>query len=315
MQHIPIVLASDDNYIQHLGVTMCSILENTNSQIQFHLLLYNVTDQNINKVKQIQKTYNTQVFYNIITDQRLESFPEIGRLKKSAYLRLFIEEILPKDIKKLIYLDVDTVVLGDIVELYKINLNGKIIGAIKDYIADYILRIYFYKGLNSYFNSGVMVIDFQKWQEFQVLKKSVDFIKKYKNYLMTADQDVLNCLFINQWQEIEKKFNTVLIYNIIDTMLKENTVILHYIDKIKPWSYLYIEKNKKFYFQYLQKTPWRGFFYSDKNYTNRIKKYGYYIHKHSKLFLRKIIPIFLIDIYHKYIFKKQYKVNTNIDIL
>jgi lipopolysaccharide biosynthesis glycosyltransferase len=151
-----------------------------------------------------------------------------------------------------------------------------------------ILKNFFYPNLNSYFNSGVMLIDINKWREKKIIKKSLEFTKKYKNNLKLADQDILNCLFKNNWQTLNKKFNfRATTKNPIPT----NVVILHYLTHLKPWSYLYPYKNKKYYLKYLKLSPWSDFKYPDKTCKNILVKH---INK-IKYILKPFTPLIILE--------------------
>lgn len=303
---IHLVLASDNNYAQHLGVTMASILENNHAKanIVFHILENNLNQENKEKLKIIKNKYNCQLFFYNIQEQEIENFPDMGYVSKTAYLRLFIPQILPEDINRVLYLDCDLIVLNDLKHLYQLELQGKSLAAIKDVKSEDIIRIFFYPKIKKYFNSGVMLIDVQTWREKNITKKAIDFITTYQKQITSSDQDVLNCLFADDWLEIDKIYNLDLKHEKINKLPPKDTVIFHYSDKIKPWSYLYTGKNKKYYFKYLALTPWNNFKYSDKNRKNFFKKYRLALLKISKNLLRPLIPKKLIDWHKERFFKK-----------
>jgi lipopolysaccharide biosynthesis glycosyltransferase len=180
--------------------------------------------------------------------------------------------------------------LNNIEELYNQKLNNFPLGAIKDQYENRILKNFFYSGLNSYFNAGVMLIDLKKWRKVKITKKSLEFIKEHKKDLKLHDQDVLNGLFKNNWQSLNKKFN----FSAKNKSIPSNVVILHYLTKEKPWSYLYEYKNKKYYWKYLKLSPWPDFKYLDKNLNNISKKINKKIAKKAKNFLRPLIPLRII---------------------
>ena len=307
--NIHLVLASDNNYAQHLGVTMVSILENNHlkSNIVFHILENNLDQESKEKLKIIKDKYSCQLFFYNIQEQEIKDFPDMGYVGKTTYLRLFIPQILPKDIDRVIYLDCDLIVLNDLKKLYQLELQGKSLAAIKDVKSEDILRIFFYPGIKKYFNSGVLLIDVNAWRKKNITKKAIDFITKYQKQITSSDQDVLNCLFIDDWLEIDKIYNLDLKHDKIDKLPPQDTVIFHYSDRIKPWSYLYTGKNKKYYFKYLSLTPWNNFKYSDKSLKNFFKKYKLALLKIIKNFLRPLTPNKLIDWHKKRFLNKNIK--------
>lgn len=308
MENIHIALASDNNYVQHLGVTLISILENkvSDKNIFFHILENGLSEINKEKIYSISNRYKCELkFYNINQSQ-IKNYPTLGHLSKATYLRLFIPDILPVEIEKILYLDCDLVVLKDLDRLYEIDLKGKALGAVKDVKAAEIIRIFFYPNLQSYFNAGVMLINVKLWRDFNLVKMAGEFINKYKNKLTTADQDVLNCIFNNNWLALPSIFNADMKHRNINSLPSPETVILHYSDKIKPWSYLYCGRNKKYYFKYLARSPWANFHYKDKALKNFFHKYILAINKKIRNTLRPLVPSWLID-WNKRMFLKKLK--------
>ncbi len=306
MKNIHIVLASDNNYAQHLGITLISILENnvSDNNIFFYILENGLSKINKEKIISISNKYKCELkFYNVNQGQ-IKNYPAIGHLSKATYLRLLIPDIIPLKIEKILYLDCDLVVLKDLGSLYRTDLKGKALGAVKDVKAAEIIRIFFYPNLQSYFNAGVMLIDVKMWRDFNLVKKADEFINKYKNELTAADQDVLNCLFRNSWLELPSIFNIDMKHEDVNSLPSSKTVVLHYSDKIKPWSYLYCGRNKKYYFKYLAQSPWANFQYNDKTLNNFFKKYVLVTNKKTRNTLRPLMPNWLIDWNKKKFLKK-----------
>jgi len=298
---IKIVLAADDNYAQHLGVAMTSILENhkNGQKIEFYILDCNIKNVNLEKIKQIGFTYKVNLFFYKISGRLSNDYPEMNHLSRATYSRIFIPELLPLDVKKVLYLDVDLVVLEDISELYNIDLDNFSVGAVRDVMSKEILRIYFDREVSDYFNAGVLLINLEKWRQKKITEKSLEFARLNRKRIVRADQDILNCLLKNDWLPLDKKFNLDLKRSKLNSEPKNDTVILHYSDKAKPWQYIFYGKSQKYYWQYLKKTPWADFNFSDKNFFKFIRKY-------ARVFIisikRRLLPLFpdkLIDFYRK----------------
>ncbi|MFP4514868.1 MAG: glycosyltransferase family 8 protein [Parcubacteria group bacterium] len=294
MSKINLVLTSDNNYAQHLGVTIVSILENSSEadKLDFHIIENGIDEENKNKILSLKDKYKANINLYNLDISKLKDFPSIGHLSQAAYIRLFIPEILPNNIEKVLYLDSDLVCLKDIKLLYEQDLNNFPLAAIEDEKGKQFIRNYFYPGLKSYFNSGVMLIDVNKWRRNNISQKATEFIKKYQDKIVTADQDILNCLYKNNWQALEKRFNLDTKYY---TKIKEDTTIFHYTGEIKPWNYLYPNKNKKYYWYYLKLSPWSEYKYTNKSFSNLIKRYILQINKEFRNTIRPYIPQSILD--------------------
>src|SRR5437763_16981533 len=55
-----------------------------------------------------------------------------GLASSATYVRLLIDQLLPADLERVIYLDVDLIVRSDLSELWHFDLNGKTIAAVRD---------------------------------------------------------------------------------------------------------------------------------------------------------------------------------------
>jgi len=309
---INIVLAADDNYSSHLGVTLISLLDNFQDQrlLFIHILSDGISKKNLENLKLVGEKKNVYLFFYELTSDLLSACPEVNHLSRTSYARLFIAELLPPAIEKIIYLDSDIIVLGNIAELYDQDLRGFPLGAVADVMSKEILRIFFYHGLTNYFNAGVLVINLSLWRQMAVEERAKAFIKKYFKNMIRADQDILNCLFINNWELIDNRFNFDAKRKFFDKLPPSNTLILHYSDKIKPWHYLFIGISSRYYFYYREKTPWKKFDFKDKNLINFFKKYLLFIFKKIKLLLIPIFPTIYLDLY-RYLLWKTYKVEIN----
>ncbi|QQS60613.1 glycosyltransferase family 8 protein [Candidatus Falkowbacteria bacterium] len=307
---INIILSANNAYAQHLGVIFVSILENSSdiNKFVFHILDNNISPENKEKLRFIENKYGTKIIIYKIDDALLSSFPEVRHVLKASYSRLLIADLLPTNIDKVLYLDTDMVILKDIVPLYNTDLNNFGLAAVQDIMSNEITRIHFCPNLNSYFNAGVMLINLKKWRTLNIKTKSLDFVKDHYSQLIRADQDVLNCLFKNDWQALNSCFNVDLKRQSPLSMPNQETVILHYSDKTKPWSYSFVGPSKKYYYHYLAKTPWADFKINDKNLKNFIKKYSRVFIKEIKRLLLPLVPKNFSDIYRRLIWKF-YKIN------
>jgi lipopolysaccharide biosynthesis glycosyltransferase len=141
--------------------------------------------------------------------------------------------------------------LRDIKELYDIDLEGNVLGAVwEKYVlvklGDTFLELYKNLDLNinsKYFNSGVLLIDCEKWRQENITNKCIKIAKKYEKFLPNADQDVLNkCFENNNYKEINVKFNfngDFIVYkelteNEISKLMDNNIVIKHFLDIKNP---------------------------------------------------------------------------------
>lgn len=138
-------------------------------------------------------------------------------LTVETYYRLFLEMAFDETVKRVVYLDADLVVLGDLSQLAAVDLGGKTIGAIVDI---YVRRWGKGGGAlrgettddNPYFNAGVLVIDLDAWRTRQVQPRALDFLASNRDRILFHDQDALNAVLADDWKALDPRWNRMTHY-------------------------------------------------------------------------------------------------------
>jgi lipopolysaccharide biosynthesis glycosyltransferase len=193
---------------------------------------------------------------NMIIPMDNSSFPV------SAYIRLFASYFVDSKVEKVIYLDADMILLEDISVLWNIDLQGHVLAAVVDRAEKVSnpwggIKNYKELGLNpesKYFNSGLLVIDIPLWRKLDLTNKVLQCVGNNKAYTGFPDQYGLNVVLVDQWLELDSRWNCVPISTV------EKPFLIHFIGR-KPIFKLY-EGNpayKNLFFHYLNQTEWRGY--------------------------------------------------------
>jgi len=295
MEKIKIVSATDDNYAQHLGVMLCSLFENSNNNnFDIYIIDDCISEENKNRLHNIITNSNANLFFLKVDKEKYNNFKISYHFSHVIYYRISIPELLETSVKKAIYLDCDLIVKDDISNLWNINISDYFIAAAENpkfkRYADLKMPIN-----SKYFNSGVMLINLEKWRQCNISDQVLKFIKNNLDKIVLWDQDALNAILYNKWKELPPKWNQQTIMFEIDvsetnftkeefTEAIENPSIIHYTTSSKPWHYMNEHPLKNEYYKYLKKTPWRRFVPLDKNFINILKKIS-----------KKILPKFMIN--------------------
>ena len=246
-------LAADDNYAPYVATTMASILKNTKSHIDFYVLSDGITAKNKAKIANERKWFKnfSLKFVDLDSDELQELFKERGHITRAAYARLFIPELdVSKNIKKAIYFDDDMIITKDIKKLYEEDLNDKIVGTVEGkFDCNRYGKGYgrFYKHFDVsqdhvYFNSGMLLMDFDKWRQENITAKSTKAAKDNirNKYFIAQDQDALNIALNMKNKTLSNVYNTIISAfrnekddNYLNKVFK-NAVVIHYTGR-KPW--------------------------------------------------------------------------------
>ena len=237
--NIPIFLSSDNNYAPFVATTMASILSNTNSFIEFYILDGGITTENVEKIQSLKSNFSnfSIEFIKIDYEKYLKNFKEIGHWNKSVYARFLIPD-LKTQINKAIYLDVDIIVTGDITNLYNEALEDYALGAVWEQWAEdginkqHKIRMRL-SDKHKYFNTGVLLINSNKWREEYIQKHLSDISNKFNDRIKMVDQDILNKYFDNNYKVLPKKYNYLTPYFYMEN--NNDYIIRHLVGYVRPW--------------------------------------------------------------------------------
>jgi len=278
-----IVLASDNNFVQHCAVTMISVLNN-NHGVHFYLLTEGLSEDNCSLLNDLVVNNGGRLDILIVTSDILKRVPMpqgigFSHISVATYYRLFVASILPNTIDKIIYLDCDIVVRGDLSELDSLDMHGKPLAAV--FQDDPLLlqgdeEVRLGIGRNQgYFNAGVLVINLSYWRNNNIERVLLDFIENNYSNIKFHDQDTLNAVLGPDTICLNCKWNMLSIFlskalyaftsercvlyrqQIVDGAGK-NPSVVHFVSRPKPWEWTCSHPYKRDYYYYLDKTPFTG---------------------------------------------------------
>lgn len=163
------------------------------------------------------------------------------------YYRAFIPRLFPV-YEKAIYIDSDTILRGDIGELFDVDLEDKALAAMVDPKVSLIpeFRRYVDNAVgvkhDEYVNSGVQLMDLKKMRKMKYLSTMIDLIKKYDADLVAPDQDYLNVILAGQIKFLAPVWNAEPV-----EPLPRGTKLVHYNLFNKPWHYKNVPQEKLFW--------------------------------------------------------------------
>ncbi len=257
---IPIFYALDERFLKYGIVSLYSLRENavSGNTYKIYFLHTDVTDESRAKVKNLLERPGFEIYFENVSEY-LESiahkFPLRDYYSKTTYFRLFIADMHP-EYEKAIYIDSDTIIQGDMSDLFDIDIKGFILGACHEQamvqVNEYGAYVEKCLGLdrNLYFNAGLLLINCVEFRRRNVLDRFIQTLQVY-DCVVTQDEDYLNLLCKDHVKFIDQRWNTE-IFGIIPYPIEEAKV-LHYIMFNKPWHYETCPHADIFY-KYAEKT-------------------------------------------------------------
>ncbi len=279
-----VVYASDDRFAEILGVSLVSLYDNNQDMkdIQVYVLDSDISDDNKQKLYCVCEQYKrSQIVFipagNI--NERLSMRVMTDRGSLSQYARLFVSSKLPKELQRVLYLDCDIIINQSIKELWNLDLHGKTIGALMDAFSKYYRMNIGLEPDDIMFNSGVMLIDLDKWKNENVEARLLKFITRKQGKIQQGDQGALNAVLSHDTYCFDPRFNSVTIF--YDFTYKEmlvyrkpskfysegkvkiaveNPVMIHFTTSIfskRPWMRGCQHRYATKWMDYKEKSPWK----------------------------------------------------------
>lgn len=288
MNKIPIVLATNDNYSKHAAVTIKSVVENSKSELFFGIFSSNLNAQNIEKLKLCAQPNELKIFeINKDVFSNLKVDLQFKHITIETCYRYLIPDLLP-EFSKCIYLDCDTIALGDVSEFFSTDISDYYAAAVNEQP----------KLENPYFNAGVLLLNCDKIRENNISAKLFEKTKELNGISTLLDQDVLNEVFCGHVKYISPKWNLEppLFGNnrVSDKTEKESIInnpgIIHFSGPNKPWivpNGIAADPFSAAFFYYLRKTPYAEFEQIYKQGHNKFYSWLKYIRKNPLFFLKK----------------------------
>lgn len=276
-----IMYTLNDAFVPQVGANIVSVCENNKlmNEINFYVISSRVTENNKKKLKKLVESYKRRIV--IVELKSLDSYFDFSfdtfGWNPIVLARLLVDQLLPKNINKVLYLDGDTIVRGNLKELWEINLNNKTLAMSIEPTIDYNRKCKLGLKEYPYYNAGVILINLKRFREIKASKIIIDYYKEHDGKLFANDQDAINATMKDEIVTLSCKYN---FYNIfyqypywfLRKLMKgvqyinkdvfydalNNPCIIHYLDEERPWRIGNHHKYKNDYLKYLNITPWAG---------------------------------------------------------
>jgi len=261
-ENINVVFTIDKNYPLYTMLVINSILKHnvSKSDYTFYVINNNLSSWDELQMKYFVKYKKQKIVFIKVDADAINKGKDIyshtfycPHVTSIGTVRMMIPRLLPNDVKKALYLDSDILVLKDLKELYDTDLG-------KYYAAMGWDNKYLYlprgkkKGFE-YFNSGVILMDLDKWRKDDISEKIIDYITS--RTLILPDQDAINKILHGKIKVFDPKWNNQYCLGILFTKLSD-TGIIHYISSRKPWILMRDRKTDNFikiYYDYWNCSP------------------------------------------------------------
>ena len=263
MERISVSFSISDNFAQHMAVLAASILVHSpEDSFVFHVLAKELSGETKARLAQMEAQWEgrCRFAYHFIDRTQFDGFPlPLEHITQEAYYRYLLPELLPEE-RRTIYMDVDILAQESLAPLWRIDLQGCLVGAVSDGkkrtgdFGKYLRRL----GISDtepYYNSGVLVMDLEALRSFGFGGKCMARTAQLQDRLAWPDQDVINLELRGRILALPPKYNCLTRRSL---QRGERPVLRHFASfTAKPWCNIWKNRTWPLYLRYLRLTPWR----------------------------------------------------------
>lgn len=243
-----VVFAGDYAYIRQIETALKSICRH-NSHLKIYVLNKDIPQEWFSRLRMyIQEMGGDLIDCKLIGQQfQMNWSNKLPHINHMTFARYYIPDFVTED--KVLYLDSDLIVTGDLTDLFELDLGENYLGS---------ARSCFSAGIG--FNAGVLLINNKKWRAENIRQKLIDLTEKEHENVAEGDQSILNMMFSDSYIQIDETYNYQIGFDrgaaeqghawILEKSINPLPKILHYISQDKPWNQFSVGRLRENWWNY-----------------------------------------------------------------
>ncbi len=263
---INLLITIDKKYLAPAETMLRSYIENTDTETHLYVAHSSLENDSFDRLNRIAAGSCVTVHNCEITDHWFSDTPVLERLPEESFYRLLAFHFLPDDVERCLYLDPDIIIRSSLDELYNSPIDDRYVAACGHMhgFKDLFNKIRLGVDQKRYINSGIMLMNLSLIRKDFTLQQILDSLEENIQRLLLGDQDMVNILFGEKTLFLDER-----IYNLDERTYKyyskkdgfglsdveENTAIIHYNGKCKPWLMGYKGVLNRYYPEVVNKGP------------------------------------------------------------
>lgn len=193
-----ILVTINDYYVKYLHVMLCSLFDNHNERFTVYCLYDCLSKENQRELRHMVEDYRHKISFIRIDKQIYRYFPVNEALAVKCYYILLAHQFLPTEMERILYLDADLIIDGDLQELYAVEMEEKYLAVCGQS----------YKKMNGHyyhigarpereecFDSGVILFNLRKMREDICADTYLEAAEKNGYNFSRSDRGILNIVF------------------------------------------------------------------------------------------------------------------------
>lgn len=246
-----LLLTLDENYLLPCKVMLDSFFASNPQEkdVTVYLLHSAIPGGKLSELDTFCAAFGAKLIPVAVEPTLFENAPTSKRYPKEMYYRLLSPLILPRQVERVLYLDPDMLIINPLRPLWEQNLGGNVFAAASHTGLTEMANEINQRRLDTeheYFNSGVMLIDLKAARDLVTAEDVFRCVSEHEKELILPDQDVFNMLYGKQTLPVEDVLWNYDVRNYAKYLIRssgshdlnwvmDNTAVLHFCGKNKPW--------------------------------------------------------------------------------
>jgi len=256
-----IVVSANSKYMRYLYIMLASLYENNKGEeITVFVLQRDFSQEDMDYIIKLTTDFGQTVEFVHIDERRFQGLPVSEKFSMETYFRLIMAEVLPAHVEKVLYMDVDIIVRGNIREFYETDLSDYLAAVCLDghnpVLVDSKRKLFQRDKDMRYFNAGVMLWNLNRFRRDYCFEQFMDVGKKLGFELQYADQEILNYLVYDKVMYCDSaKYNYMVWGDVRESELKAGEALIMHYAGCNPWQNGYKNTLYQIWWRHAKKTP------------------------------------------------------------
>lgn len=263
---IRVATATDRRYLPYAAAMARSLAvhrDPATSRVELTVLCTGVSAGDRRKLESVADGVTVR-WFSIDADQyRRWGLTPDPQVLAPQYFRCQLARVYPPDTDRVIYIDADTLVLTDLTPLWRWPLAGAPVAAAGDLMSVIKDAISHWQELGldgdaPYFNSGVMVIDLDRWRREKIGDRVLHRCQLDRHRLLIRDrwpqydQYGFNVVLQHRWTRLPERWNH------FPERPCADPGIVHFLGDTKPGAPRTRPEFTRLFHEFVDATPWAG---------------------------------------------------------
>lgn len=242
---INILLSTNDNYMMPTTVLLESVFDTQTTPVSVYLLWSDLKEQSRTALREFVEDRGGSITFLETGSDAFADLPTKDYISRETYFRLLAADLLPKELDRILWLDSDMIVRGNLDGLYDMDFEGAAViacphGEVMREVIDINCRNIRIEHREQYFNAGMMLCNLAVWRTMDIIER-ISRILGEDLPMEFPGQDLTNLVFNGSVKCEDFIRYNCMIHSIADRATydraKEEAVIVHFVGRAKPWMF------------------------------------------------------------------------------